>query len=230
MDREAVIPLITTEVLYEVPLLLEDVRVADYLIKRLKLEARRSPDLSDWQRLVVEVRKPKPYYKVALVGKYVELHDAYMSVREALKHAALSVGIEVEILWIHSSELEKGRGWDEIYQADGVIVPGGFGSRGTEGKIKAIHYAREQRVPYLGLCLGMQLMVVELGRHVLNNDEVNSTEFDRSTPYPVIDLMPDQRSISDMGGFIPASYSRVQKLPKLMVSISLRNGIAIASS
>ena len=200
VDREAVIPLITTEVLYEVPLLLEDVRVADYLIKRLKLEARRSPDLSDWQRLVVEVRKPKPYYKVALVGKYVELHDAYMSVREALKHAALSVGIEVEILWIHSSELEKGRGWDEIYQADGVIVPGGFGSRGTEGKIKAIHYAREQRVPYLGLCLGMQLMVVELGRHVLNNDEVNSTEFDRSTPYPVIDLMPDQRSISDMGG------------------------------
>ncbi len=200
VDREAVIPVVTTDVLYEVPLLLEKEKVADYMVKRLKLEPRRQPDLQDWQRLVAEVRRPKPSLQVALVGKYVELHDAYMSVREALKHAALSLGIEVEILWVHSAELEKGRGWEEIYKADGILVPGGFGSRGTEGKILAIRYAREHKIPYLGLCLGMQLMVIELARLALDNDEANSTEFDRSTPYPVIDLMPDQRSISDMGG------------------------------
>jgi CTP synthase len=200
VEREAVIPVVTSDVLYEVPILLEREKVADYLVRRLKLESRRAPDLRDWERLVADVRRPKPTYRVALVGKYVELHDAYMSVREALKHAALSLGIDVDILWIHSSELEKGRGWEEIKQADGVLVPGGFGSRGTEGKILAIRYARENQVPYLGLCLGMQLMVVELARQVLNSDEANSTEFDRSTAYPVIDLMPDQRSISDMGG------------------------------
>lgn len=200
VEREAVIPLVTSDVLYEVPLLLENEKVADTLLKRLKLEGRRKPELGDWQRLVNEVRRPKPKYQVALVGKYVELHDAYMSVREALNHAALALGFEVDILWVHSSELEKGRGWEDIRRADGVVVPGGFGSRGTEGKIQSIRYARENRVPYLGLCLGMQLMVVEFARHVLNNDEVNSTEFDRSTPHPVIDLMPDQRAISDMGG------------------------------
>jgi CTP synthase len=149
---------------------------------------------------VEEVRRPKPLVKVALVGKYVELHDAYMSVREALKHAALALGVEVEICWVHSSELEKGRGWEILRSVDGIVVPGGFGSRGTEGKIQAARYARENNVPYLGLCLGMQLMVVEFARHVLGSEEANSTEFDRSTPYPVIDLMPDQRGIADMGG------------------------------
>jgi CTP synthase len=130
----------------------------------------------------------------------VELHDAYMSVREALKHAGLAEEVEVEIGWVHSSELEKDRGWEIIHEADGIIVPGGFGSRGTEGKIRAAHYARTNKVPYLGLCLGMQLMVVELARHALNSEDANSSEFDRSTPHPVIDLMPDQRAIADMGG------------------------------
>jgi CTP synthase len=108
--------------------------------------------------------------------------------------------VEVDLAWIHSSELEKGRGWDTLQGVDGIIVPGGFGSRGTEGKIKAARYAREQRVPYLGLCLGMQLMVVEFARYALNNEEANSTEFDRSTQAPVIDLMPDQKDVVDMGG------------------------------
>jgi CTP synthase len=123
-----------------------------------------------------------------------------MSVREALHHASLALGVEAYIDWVHSAELEKGRGWEVVRSADGVIVPGGFGSRGIEGKIQAARYARENRVPYLGLCLGMQLMVIEFARAVLGNDEVNSTEFDRSTPHPVIDLMPDQRDIADMGG------------------------------
>lgn len=200
VEREAVIPVVTTDILYEVPLLLEKEKVADYLVRRLKLEARQTPDLSAWERLIVEIRRPKPVIHVALIGKYVELHDAYMSVREALRHAALSLGTEIEIHWIPSAELEKDRGWDEVYKADGILVPGGFGSRGTEGKIKGIRYARENKIPYLGLCLGMQLMVIEMARNLLQNDEANSTEFDRTTPHPVIDLMPDQREISDMGG------------------------------
>lgn len=200
VEREAVIPVVTTDILYEVPLLLEKQKVADYLVRRLKLEARQTPDLSAWERLIVEIRRPKPVIHVALIGKYVELHDAYMSVREALRHAALSLGTEIEIHWIPSAELEKDRGWDEVYKADGILVPGGFGSRGTEGKIKGIRYARENKIPYLGLCLGMQLMVIEMARNLLQNDEANSTEFDRTTPHPVIDLMPDQREISDMGG------------------------------
>jgi CTP synthase len=200
VDRQAVVPIVTNPVLYEVPLVIERAGVGDYLLKRLGLVARRQPDWSEWEKLVEKVHHPKPTIKIALVGKYVELHDAYMSVREALKHAGLALDSEVEILWVHSAELEKARGWDMVREADGILVPGGFGSRGTEGKLQAIHYARENKVPYLGLCLGMQLMVVDFTRQILNNEEPNSTEFDRSTPYPVIDLMPDQRGVVDMGG------------------------------
>jgi CTP synthase len=121
-------------------------------------------------------------------------------VREALKHAGLELEVDVDILWVHSAELEKGRGWEEIHQADGILVPGGFGSRGIEGKLQAAHYARENKVPYFGLCLGMQLMVVDFARMIYKSEEPNSTEFDRTTPYPVIDLMPDQRGVVDMGG------------------------------
>ncbi len=200
VDVRAVVPMVTTPVLYEVPLLLEDKKVGDYVLERLGLEARRKPDWSEWKRLVSEIGQAKPTVKIALVGKYVELHDAYISVREALKHAALHLGVETELVWVHSADLEKGRGWDALKEADGIVVPGGFGSRGIEGKIQAAHYARSEKVPYLGLCLGMQLMMVEFGRAALNNEQVNSTEFDRTTPHPVIDLMPDQKNISDMGG------------------------------
>ncbi len=200
VERRAVVPLVTTPVRYEVPLVLEDLGIGDYLMQRMGLQARQQPDWSAWKRLVDEVKRPRPKVKVALVGKYVELHDAYFSVREALEHAGMALGVDVEISWVQSSELEKGRGWEMVQAAHGVLVPGGFGSRGVEGKIQAIRYAREQGVPYLGLCLGMQLLVVEFARHLMGSDEPNSTEFDRSTEYPVIDLMPDQRSIADMGG------------------------------
>ena len=200
VERRAVVPLVTAQVRYEVPLLLEQLGLAEYVLGRMGLQSRCQPDWSEWERLVLGMKRPKPTVKIALVGKYVELHDAYFSVREALTHAGLAVGVEVEIGWIHSSDLEKDKGWDIVRQADGVLVPGGFGSRGTEGKIRAIRYARENKVPYLGLCLGMQLMVVEFARYLFGSDEPNSTEFDRSTTHPVIDLMPDQRSIADMGG------------------------------
>ncbi len=200
VELRAVVPMITTPILYEVPLLLDKAGVGEFLLERLGLIPRRKPDWTDWEHLVREVQRKKPAVRVALVGKYIELQDAYMSVREALIHSALSLGIEVKIDWVHSAELEKGRGWDLVRMADGIVVPGGFGGRGIEGKIQAARYARENNIPYLGLCLGMQLMVVEFTRHALGNEEANSTEFDRGTPHPVIDLMPDQRDIADMGG------------------------------
>jgi len=200
VEKRAVVPMSTTQVLYEVPLLLERKGVADYVLELLGLQAGQSPDWSEWERLVEEVRKPKPTVRIALVGKYVELHDAYMSVREAINHAALAVGVEAEIDWVHSTDLEKNKGWEAVREAHGIVVPGGFGSRGIEGKILTARHARENNIPYLGLCLGMQLMCVEFARDVLGHESANSTEFDRSTSYPVIDLMIEQRSITDMGG------------------------------
>ena len=200
VEKEAVVPMMTTDVLYEVPLLVEESGVADYVVKSLNLKSTNKPDWKPWRKLVNEVRTPKPSVSVALVGKYVELHDAYMSVREALKHAALSQGVEVEIDWVHSTDLEKNKGWEILQNADAILVPGGFGSRGIEGKVMAARYAREKKVPYLGLCLGMQVMCIEFARNVLDHEDANSSEFDRGTEAPVIDLMLEQRSISDMGG------------------------------
>jgi CTP synthase len=200
VEKNAVVPMETASVLYEVPLLLEKAGVGDYLVDKLNLKATKTPDWTEWQHLVDEVKKPKPSLHIALVGKYVELHDAYMSVRESLKHAALALGLEIEIEWLHATDIEKGKGLDLLYQANGVLVPGGFGSRGIEGKILAAKYARENKVPYLGLCLGMQLMCIEFARNVLGYEDANSTEFDRTTAHPVIDLMIEQRAITDMGG------------------------------
>jgi len=198
VEARAVIPLSTTSILYEV--LLEQHGLGEFILDRMGLESRQRPDWSDWEAIIAAERLERPRLKVALVGKYVELQDAYMSVREALRHAALAVGADVEIAWLHSAELEKGKGLDELHSADAIVVPGGFGSRGIEGKIQAARYARENKVPYLGLCLGMQVMVIEFGRHVLGTEDVNSTEFDRNTPHPVIDLLPEQRGIGEMGG------------------------------
>ncbi len=200
VDKRAVVALVTNPVLYEVPLTLERAKGAEIIMERMGLQARQQPDWTDWQELVSEVTRPRPEVNIALVGKYVELHDAYISVHEALKHAALRLGVEVNLKWVHATELEKGRGLDTLESVDGLVVPGGFGSRGIEGKIQAAHFARTHNLPYLGLCLGMQLMVVEFARFVFKDETANSTEFDRSTPYPVIDLMLEQQAITDMGG------------------------------
>jgi len=150
--------------------------------------------------MVAALRCEKEKIPIAVVGKYVELLDAYMSVREALQHAGLVNEVELEIDWIHSTSLEGGADISNLSKYAGILVPGGFGARGIEGKIRAIQYARENKIPYLGLCLGMQLMVVELARHHFGDDSANSTEFNPDTKYPVIDLMPDQREITDKGG------------------------------
>lgn len=198
---EAVIPLVTADLLYEIPLGLEENHVADILLKALGLEAKHEPELDGWRWMVDELKKTKPTVKIGLVGKYVELHDAYLSVREALKHAALYYGVDVEIDWISSADLEKMENVAGALQdVDAVIVPGGFGSRGVEGKIRTARYARENNVPYLGLCLGLQVMVIDYARNVLGLEDANSAEFDKMTEHPVIDLMTDQKGLDRLGG------------------------------
>ena len=198
--KRAVIPAVTSDILYNIPLLLEETGLGDYVIDRLKLKQTKRPNLTEWEEMIANIRQSKTKIRVGIVGKYVELHDAYMSVRESLYHAGITNNRDVEIAWIHSGDLEKGKGWEQFDGLDGIVVPGGFGERGVEGKIMAARWARENKVPYLGLCLGMQVMCIEFARHVLQSDEPNSTEFDSHTKHPVISLMPDQHALEDMGG------------------------------
>ncbi len=202
VEKEGVVSLVTSDTIYSVPLTLEDSGIGAWIVGQLGLpEVRPAQEgLADWRQFVSKLRCEKPVLRIGLVGKYVELEDAYLSVKEALIHAGLAVGWDIDIAWISSEELEKGRDYDRLGGVDGVVVPGGFGYRGIEGKIGAAHFARENAVPYLGLCLGMQVMCIDFARHILQTDEPNSTEFDLSTEYPIIDLMPDQRDITDMGG------------------------------
>ena len=202
VEQNAVIPLVTSDSIYDVPLILEEAGLGDWLTGHLKLTATQDPQsgLANWKQFVQEVRREKPALRIGLVGKYIELEDAYLSVKESLMHAGIAAGWDVEIEWISSEELERGRAIDRLNQVDGVVVPGGFGYRGIEGKVAAARYARETKTPYLGLCLGMQVMCIELARKIFASDEPNSTEFDIATEYPIIDLMPDQRDIADMGG------------------------------
>lgn len=198
---QAVIPLVTSEQLYAIPMQLEDMGVADILLEVLGLEAKQEPELTGWRWMVDELSKVKPVVKIGLVGKYVELHDAYLSVREALKHAALYYGVDVEIDWISSSDLEKVDSVEnELDHLDAIVVPGGFGSRGVEGKILAAKYARENEVPYLGICLGLQVMVIDYARNALGLEDANSTEFDKMTEHPIFDLMIDQKGLDRLGG------------------------------
>jgi CTP synthase len=199
VEKRAVIPLVTTSNIYEVPLVLEEAGLGEFLVERLGLDTAHRPELDGWRAVVKDIEREKPPVKVGLVGKYVELRDAYLSVREALHHAGLPHSLAVEVDWIDSEVLER-QGPSRLAGLDGIVVPGGFGYRGIEGKIVAARYARQNQVPYLGLCLGLQVMVIELARQAVGSDEPNSTEFDIKTEYPVIDLMPDQRDISEMGG------------------------------
>ncbi len=199
VERQAVIPLPTVDTIYEVPLVLEEEGLGRLVIDRLGRKTSKT-DLSHWQELVSRIKEPLEPINIALVGKYVELQDAYFSVREALCHAALHHNRCINLLWVRSEDLE-GDGSDTLLQsAQGIIVPGGFGVRGIEGMIKAASYARKNGIPYLGLCLGMQVMVIEFACHALGSNEPNSTEFCASTTYPVIDLLPEQKAIKSKGG------------------------------
>ncbi len=196
---DAVIPLITVDTIYEVPLILEEFGVGRFIHHQLRVGAPEG-DLGQWAAWVEAYKQPKPSLRIGIVGKYVALEDAYMSVREALIHAAVAVERDLELVWIDAEDLERHRDTSVFQTLDGVVVPGGFGYRGVEGKVIAARFARQHRLPYLGLCLGMQVLCIEFARHVFGNDEPNSTEFDPHTQYPVIDLMPEQRSIEELGG------------------------------
>ena len=199
VSREAVIPLPTVSTIYEVPLILEEEGLGQLIVDKLSLKAHQ-PDLSQWQELVSRLKAPHEPVNIALVGKYVELKDAYFSVREALRHAGLYHNRDINLLWVQSEDLEKDGSDALLGSAQGIIVPGGFGIRGTEGMVKAASYARNNKIPYLGLCLGMHVMVMEFARFILGSMEPNSTEFDASTPCPVIDLLPEQTGIANLGG------------------------------
>jgi len=198
VDKEAVISLVTSDTIYEVPLLLEDAGLGEFIVHRLGLRAEKS-NLDEWRAMVARLKALKEPVTIGLVGKYVGLRDAYYSVREALGHAALAHNRTVKIEWLDSEQLD-GMADDKLRQVQGIIVPGGFGYRGIEGMVKAAKFAREREMPYLGLCLGMHIMVIELGRHVFHTDKVNSTEFDAASAYPVIDLLPEQHSVEEKGG------------------------------
>jgi CTP synthase len=199
VERRAVVAMPTVRSIYEVPAHLEDSGLGDYVIERLKLEAT-GRDLADWRRMVDRLLHPSGNLKVAIVGKYVELQDAYLSVKESLIHAGAALDSQIEILWVHSETITAENVDANLRGVDAIIVPGGFGERGIEGKVVAAHYARENKVPYLGLCLGMQVMVVEAARTMLGSTAVNSTEFDPETPNPVISMLSEQQGIEDKGG------------------------------
>ena len=187
--------------LYQVPLMLEGEGFADKVCEALKLE-QRQPDLKDWIELVERFQNPQREVTIALVGKYIQLHDAYLSVVEALQHGGIAHCARVNIKWIQADDLTAdGVDLDEVFgDVQGILVPGGFGNRGIEGKMLAARYAREHGVPYLGICLGMQIAVIEFARHVAGLTGADSTEFNPDTPYPVIDLMDDQRGKVQTGG------------------------------
>jgi CTP synthase len=197
--KDAVIPLTTVSTIYEVPLVLEEEGLGRLITEKLKINAS-PPDLNQWSQMVELIKTPREPVNIALVGKYVELQDAYFSVREALYHAALHHGRELNMTWLPSETLENDGDYSALRSIQGIIVPGGFGIRGIEGMIKAATYARENKIPYFGLCLGMQVLVIEFARFVLGSSEVNSTEFDPNIKHPVIDLMSDQKDKESKGG------------------------------
>jgi len=187
--------------IYGVPLMLEEAGLGRIVVEELGLTERASePDLAEWRFLTERIRNARIPLTIGLVGKYIELPDAYLSVAESVKHAAWAAGCNVKLVWIDSEKLERDRDVEPLIGLDGIVVPGGFGYRGIEGKVQAVRFGRERKVPTLGLCMGMQCMVIELARTALGTEDANSTEFDAFTPHPVIDLLPEQRDIADKGG------------------------------
>ena len=198
VDQKNVINAADVKNIYELPLILHDEGLDTQICEVLKIDAPL--DLTPWRQLVARVEASTSPVRIGLIGKYVQLQDAYLSVVESLKHAGFHHGAKVEIVWIQAEDVEGLLADDRMTTLDGIVIPGGFGPRGIEGKIRAAEYARENMIPCLGLCLGMQVMTVEFARHVLGLPDANSTEFDLSTQNPVIDIMNDQRDVTDKGG------------------------------
>ncbi|MHB8857979.1 MAG: CTP synthase [Thermoleophilia bacterium] len=218
IEVEAVVTAIDAPDIYMVPLILHDEGLDDLVIRKLGIEAGE-PDLADWQLLVDHINSCKKKVRIALVGKYVQLWDAYMSVIQALKNAAVFHNRELEVVWVDSEDVSPMLVESQLRDVDGVLIPGGFGPRAIEGKVQAVTYARENNIPFLGICLGMQCAVVEYARNVAGMPGANSSEFDQSTPFPVIDLLPEQKDVEAMGGTMrlgsyPCKLSRTGRAVK----------------
>lgn len=199
VKEDCVIENMTIPVLYEAPLMLEKNHFSDIVCRELGIETK-APDLTEWTDMVERIKNRTKETSIAIVGKYVQLHDAYLSIVEALHHAGYETGTKVSIKWIDSENITRGNAGDILSGVSGIIVPGGFGNRGIEGKIAAAEYARTHNLPYLGICLGMQIAVIEFARHVCGMENANSGEFDKNTKYNVIDFMPDQNDSMAKGG------------------------------
>ncbi|HEX8207084.1 MAG TPA: CTP synthase [Solirubrobacteraceae bacterium] len=199
LPTDAIVSAYDVDNIYKVPLAYHEQGVDDLILDTLGLEAPPAA-LEGWRQLITRADDAEDTVRIALVGKYVKLEDAYLSVTESLRHAGYKHGTKIDVDWIDSEDVEKEDVLERIRRADGVLVPGGFGGRGIEGKIKAARVAREEQIPYLGICLGMQIAVAEFARHVAGMDGANSTEFDPETPFPVIDLLPEQKEVADLGG------------------------------
>ncbi|KMK95860.1 CTP synthase [Rossellomorea marisflavi] len=199
IDKHAVIEATDADTLYSIPLSLQEQKLDELTCQHLKLECHE-PDMTEWTELVERVRNLSRKTTIALVGKYVELQDAYISVVEALRHAGYHFDSDIQVKWLNSELINKENVQEQLADADGILVPGGFGDRGVEGKIVATQYARENKVPFLGICLGMQLASVEYARNVLGLEGAHSAELNPDTPHPIIDLLPEQKDIEDLGG------------------------------
>ena len=195
IDEDAVIEAPDAKTIYEVPLIMEENGLANVACKKLGIENKK-PTLKTWKEIVRKIKHPTDRIKLAVVGKYIELKDAYISINESIEHAAYELGLKAEIHYIQAEELDT----KTLEQFNGILIPGGFGDRGVQGKIDAIKFARENRIPFLGICLGMQSAVIEFSRNVLGMETANSTEFDKNTEFPVIDILLDQKNIKNLGG------------------------------
>ncbi|CAM3410478.1 CTP synthase [Marinicrinis lubricantis] len=199
IDSNAVVECIDADTLYEVPLMLRDQGLDEIVVNHLKLP-NRALDMTEWESLVHKVKNLEKTTEIAIVGKYVALHDAYLSIVESLGHAGFDCNAEVKIRWVNAEELFDDNVGEILAGVDGILVPGGFGDRGIEGKVSAIRYARENKIPFFGICLGMQVAVIEYARSVAKLEGANSSEINPTTSYPVIDLLPEQKDIEDLGG------------------------------
>jgi CTP synthase len=200
VEQEAVIQSIDAETIYDVPILMYEEGLDKVVMKRLGMEADNQPDLTQWQSFLKRHKNPKNTVTIGLIGKYVELQDSYKSILESFVHAGAANEVEVRVMPIHSSYLEEKDVQEKIAKLDGILVAPGFGERGIEGKINAVKYVREHKIPFFGICLGMQMAVIEYARNVLQLSKANSVEMDTNTPHPVISLMDEQRNIAQKGG------------------------------
>ncbi len=199
VDKDAVIEARDVDTLYEVPLRMRDQGLDSFVVRYLGLQAGE-PDMTEWEELISKIKAPKKTTEIAIVGKYVALRDAYISIIESLRHAGYENDTDIQFRWVNAELVTQDNVHDILDGVNGILVPGGFGDRGIEGKITAIRYARERKVPFFGICLGMQVAVIEFARHVLGLDGANSSEINADTKYPVIDLLPEQKDIENLGG------------------------------